>query len=112
MLSIKRLNSVQIGVPTGHHMRVMFKPFGPLRRLLKESLIEVEVPSDSTVQEVISRIIEIGGPDVSRLIMNGPLISGNLIVLLNKKDVATLNGAATLVSEDDVISVLPHVQGG
>jgi molybdopterin converting factor small subunit len=44
--------------------------------------------------------------------MNGSRISGNLIVLLNKKDVATLNGEATLVSEDDVVSILPHVQGG
>ena len=93
-------------------MRVMFKPFGPLRRLLKESLIEIEVPSGSTVREVISRVIEIGGPNMNRLIMNGSRISGNLIVLLNRKDVATLNGAATLVSEDDVVSILPHVQGG
>ena len=87
-------------------MRIMFKPFGPLRRLLKENLIEIEVPSGSTVREVISRVIEIGGPNANRLIMNGPRISGNLIVLLNGKDVATL------VSEDDVVSILPHVQGG
>jgi len=93
-------------------MRVMFRPFGPFRRLLKESLIEIEVPSNSTVRDVISRVIEIGGPDMNRLIMNGSRISGNLIVLLNKKDVATLNGEATLVSKDDVVSVLPHVQGG
>ncbi len=93
-------------------MRVMFKPFGPLRQLLKENLVEIEVPSGSTVREVISRVIEIGGPNMNRLIMNGPRISGNLIVLLNTKDVATLNGAATLVSEGDVVSILPHVQGG
>ena len=93
-------------------MRVMFKPFGPIKQLLKENLIEVEVPSGSTVREVISRVIEIGGPNVNRLIMNESRISGNMIVLLNRKDVATLDGEATLVSEGDVVSILPHVQGG
>ena len=93
-------------------MRVMFKPFGPLRRLLKENLIKIEVPSGSTVREVISRVIEIGGPNMNRLIMNGSCISGNLIVLLNRKDVTNLDGEATLVSEGDVVSILPHVQGG
>ncbi len=93
-------------------MRVMFKPFGPLRRLLKENLIEIEVPSGSTVRDVISRVIEIGGPNVNRLIMNESRISGNLIVLLNKKDVTTLNGEATVVNKDDIVSILPHVQGG
>ncbi|UCH04956.1 MAG: MoaD/ThiS family protein [Candidatus Thorarchaeota archaeon] len=74
--------------------------------------MELEVPDDSTVRLVIDRIIEIGGDEVKRLIMEGDRISGNLIVMLNKKDVATLNGEDTLVQENDEIAVLPHVQGG
>lgn len=93
-------------------MLVSFKSFGPIRRALTNQVLELEVPDDSTVRLVIDRIIEIGGDEVKRLIMEGDRISGNLIVMLNKKDVATLDGEDTLVQENDEIAVLPHVQGG
>ena len=93
-------------------MLVSFKSFGPIRRALTNQVLEVEVPANSTVRLVIDRIVEIGGNEVRRLIMDGDKISGNLIVMLNKKDVATLNGEDTLVQENDEVAVLPHVQGG
>lgn len=74
--------------------------------------MEVDVPEGATVQQVISRVIEIGGPEIERLIMDGGRISGNLIVMLNKKDVNTLGGIEVPVSENDEIAILPHVQGG
>ena len=39
-------------------------------------------------------------------------VDGNLIVMLNKKDVATIGGIGLGVSEGDEIALLPHVQGG
>ena len=93
-------------------MLVSFKSFGPIRRALTNQVLEVEVPANSTVRLVIDRIVEIGGNEVRRLIMDGDKISGNLIVMLNRKDVATLNGEDTLVQENDEVAVLPHVQGG
>ncbi|MFX1368444.1 MAG: MoaD/ThiS family protein [Promethearchaeota archaeon] len=89
-----------------------FKSFGPFRRALAGKVLEVDVPEGSTVQQVISRVIEIGGPEIERLIMDGGRISGNLIVMLNKKDVNTLGGIEVPVSENDEIAILPHVQGG
>jgi molybdopterin converting factor small subunit len=44
--------------------------------------------------------------------MEGNRISGNLILLLNKRDIDTLAGEGTIVKEGDEIAVLPHVQGG
>ena len=89
-----------------------FKSFGPFRRVLEGKILEVEVPEGSTVQQVIDRVIELGGSEIERLIMDGGRISGNLIVMLNKKDVHTLGGVGVRVSEDDEIAILPHVQGG
>ena len=39
-------------------------------------------------------------------------ISGNLIILLNMRDIDALDGQDTLVQEGDEVTLLPHVQGG
>jgi molybdopterin converting factor small subunit len=93
-------------------LKVSFKSFGPVRRLLKEKVIDVEVPDDSTVREVINRVVEMGGEDLRKLIMHNDDISGNLIVILNKKDVETLGGIDIVVHDGDEVAILPHVQGG
>ncbi|MFX0106823.1 MAG: MoaD/ThiS family protein [Candidatus Hodarchaeota archaeon] len=93
-------------------MRVVFKSFGPLKRVLGNSQIELEVPENSTVRTVVEMAIEAGGESLRELIMQDERISGNLIILLNKRDVSTLQGVETQVNEDDEIAILPHVQGG
>jgi molybdopterin converting factor small subunit len=72
----------------------------------------VDVPDGSTIRDVVNKVLEIGGPELEQLIMEGDRISGNLIIMLNKKDVTTLEGEDTAVSQDDEIAMLPHVQGG
>ena len=83
-----------------------------MRRLLKEKVIDVEVPDDSTVRQVVNRVVEMGGEDLRKLIMHKNDISGNLIVILNKKDVETLGGIDIVVHDGDEVAILPHVQGG
>jgi molybdopterin converting factor small subunit len=93
-------------------LKVRFKSFGPVRRLLKERIIGVEVPNDSTVRQVVNRVVELGGEELRKLIMHDNDISGNLIVMLNKKDVETLGGIDIVVHDGDEVAILPHVQGG
>ena len=93
-------------------MIVRFKSFGPIRRLLENQLIEVEVPEGSTVLQVIQKVVESGGFALSNLVLNDGRISGNLIVMLNKRDVSTIGGVNLVVSDGDEIALLPHVQGG
>ncbi|MBE0525516.1 hypothetical protein E4H12_11130 [Candidatus Thorarchaeota archaeon] len=93
-------------------MLVRFKSFGPIRRLLDRQLIEVEVPSGSSVLQVVQIVAEIGGAKLKDLILKNGRIDGNLIVMLNKKDVSTIGGVELVVFEDDEIALLPHVQGG
>jgi molybdopterin converting factor small subunit len=79
---------------------------------LKEKIIDVEVPTDSTVRHVVNRVVELGGEELRKLIMHNDDISGNLIVMLNKKDVETLGGIDIVVHDGDEVAILPHVQGG
>ncbi len=57
-------------------------------------------------------MIELGGKELRKLMMHGDDISGNLIVMLNKKDVETLGGIDIVVHHGDEVAILPHVQGG
>ena len=75
-------------------------------------MMEVEVPSGSNVLQVVQRVAEIGGANLKDLILKNGGIDGNLIVMLNKKDVSTLGGIEISVSDGDEIALLPHVQGG
>jgi len=93
-------------------LKVSFKSFGTIRRILKERVIEIEIPDDSTVRQVINRVVEMGGEGLRRLIMHNDEISGNMIVMLNKKDVETLGGIDIVVHDGDEVAILPHVQGG
>ena len=92
---------------------VLFKSFGTIRRVLQKQLLELDMPEGSTVRDVIDEVVNIGGPPLSRLVLREGEISGNLIVLLNKRDVRTLDGEfGVQVSDGDVVTLLPHVQGG
>ena len=93
-------------------MLVRFKSFGPIRRLLDKQLIEVEVPEGATVFHVVQKVADLGGSALQDLILKNGGIDGNLIVMLNKKDVSTIGGVELSVSDGDEIALLPHVQGG
>lgn len=74
--------------------------------------MEIEVPTDSTVRQVVESVVELGGEELKQLIMHNDDVSGNLIVMLNKKDVETLGGIDIVVHDGDEVAILPHVQGG
>ena len=74
--------------------------------------MEIDVPEGSTIRNVIDRIIELEGEEARRLILDGTRVSGNLILMLNRRDVDTLDGEETRVDEGDTVTLLPHVQGG
>ena len=72
----------------------------------------MDVPEGSTVRQVVDTVVKQSGEDLNKLIMDKDRISGNLIVILNRKDIDTLGGIDIIVSEGDEIAILPHVQGG
>ena len=93
-------------------MQVTFKSFGPLRRVIQEPKVYLEVPSDATVRTVIDKVVEVWGTKAEHLIFEDDHISGNLIIMVNMQDADGLAGEATPVRDGDEIALLPHVQGG
>ncbi|TFG29219.1 hypothetical protein EU527_16210 [Candidatus Thorarchaeota archaeon] len=91
---------------------IRFKSFGPIRRHIGKQVIQLDLPEGSTVFQVIQAVLELGDQSLRDLILDQGKISGNLIVILNKKDVSTLGGVDISVNEGDEIALLPHVQGG
>ena len=93
-------------------LRVSFKLFGLLRSILEKRVVGLDIPDNSTVRVAVDKLVEIGGIQLGAIILNGDHVSGNLIVLLNQKDIDILDGEDTLVNDGDEIILLPHVQGG
>lgn len=91
---------------------VRFKAFGTIRQHLGKKIVEVDVPEGSSVFDVIRIVVKLGDSSLHKIVMEQERISGNLIVLLNKRDVSTLGGLDISVNEGDEIALLPHVQGG
>jgi molybdopterin converting factor small subunit len=75
-------------------------------------MIELDVPEDSTVLQVIQHVVKLGGAPLRNLVIENGKIDGNLIIMLNKRDVSTLGGVDLPVKEGDEVALLPHVQGG
>jgi molybdopterin synthase sulfur carrier subunit len=93
-------------------LRIFFKSFGPIRRTTGATVIELDVKESSTIRDVIQRVIDLYGEQFSRLVIDNGKVSGNLILLLNGRDTQRLDGLNTIVSQDDEVTILPHVQGG
>ncbi|TFF92181.1 MoaD/ThiS family protein [Candidatus Thorarchaeota archaeon] len=92
---------------------ISFKAFGPMRRLLQKGMLELKMSEGSTVRDVIDDVLLIGGEELAKLVLHQGEVSGNLIVLLNRRDVRTLeNELDTEVTDGDQLTLLPHVQGG
>lgn len=95
------------------NVQVSFKSFGPILRLLQKEILELEVSEGSTVRDVIDEVLLLGGKELRQLVLHQGEVSGNLIVILNRKDVRTLEDElATVVTNGDQVAILPHIQGG
>ena len=93
-------------------MIIRFKVFGPLLKALGQKTKELDIQEGVTVRQAIDNLIEVGGQDLHDLIIDDDHISGNLIVMLNRRDISTLSGEDTPVEDGNEITILPHVQGG
>ncbi len=100
------------GFPWVYPLQIKFKSFGSIRRLIGTSETTLDVPISSTISDVIETIVQKWGSQAEELLMDEGQFSGNLIIMLNMKDISTLDGMNTPVNQDDEVIILPHVQGG
>ena len=93
-------------------MKVTVKLFGEFREAVGRDRLELELPPGATCGQALRRLAELE-PEVGGLLF-GPSgqIRDHLHVFLNGRNVATLQGLATKLSEGDAISFFPPIGGG
>ena len=93
-------------------MKITVKLFGEFRESVGRDRIQLELPLGATCGQALRRLAELE-PEVGKLLFapSGG-IRDHLHVFLNGRNVATLRGLDTELSEGDTISFFPPIGGG
>ncbi|MBS7611586.1 MoaD family protein [Candidatus Bathyarchaeota archaeon] len=65
-----------------------------------------------TVNDVLTRLLEIVGDKFRGKIYEGEDLSPRIVILVNNRNVRFMNGLNTKVNDGDVIALLPAIAGG
>lgn len=75
--------------------------------------ISLLVNENSTIKEVLAKLILDFGEEFEKIILSSPdFISKYIIIGLNGKDVRSLNNLNTIISQGDELVFLPAIAGG
>jgi len=84
-----------------------------LADLTKINELKLSVHDDSTIKEILERLVSKFGKDFERKILDSPdSLSKYIILGLNGKDIRTLENLDTIVNHLDEILLLPAIAGG
>lgn len=93
-------------------MKVTVKLFGEFREAAGKDRVQLELPPSTTCGQALRRLAELE-PKVGELLFKPDGgIRDHLHVFLNGRNVATLRGLDTELSEGDTISFFPPIGGG
>jgi len=84
-----------------------------LADLTKINELKLSVRNNSTIKEILERLVSKFGKDFERKILDSPdSLSKYIILGLNGKDIRTLENLDTIVNHLDEILLLPAIAGG
>ena len=84
-----------------------------LADLTKINELKLSVHDNSTIKEILERLVSKFGKDFERKILDSPdSLSKYIILGLNGKDIRTLENLNTTVNHLDEILLLPAIAGG
>lgn len=94
-------------------MKVEIKLFANLRDLVKRKILVEELPSESDVSDLIRKLGEQLGPEFAKQALDDQgEPSKSVRILINGRNIAFLQGAATKLKDGDVVAIFPPVAGG
>jgi molybdopterin synthase sulfur carrier subunit len=96
--------------PTSHVTVVRLHAF--LRELAGEREIDVTLPSDATVRDLLARLGELRPSLAQRLLDTDGNTPRFVNVFVNGRDIRDLDGLDTPVMPDDEVTILPPAAGG
>lgn len=94
-------------------IKVRVKLFLTLRELVGKDILDIDLPEQSTVQDLLKFMIKEYGRNLSRYVFDERnKTRGFLNFLVNGKNIIDLNGLETTLKNGDSIVVIPPVAGG
>ncbi len=92
-------------------MKITLQFRGPLAKTLKEGAIEIELDSDAVLSDLLRNAIE-REESVGKVWESPEVIDRDALVLCNEIDIGLSGGLDTILSDGDVVVVLPLIHGG
>jgi molybdopterin converting factor small subunit len=97
-------------------MNVQVRLFGVFRSSTKTSELNLQVPDeDPTVRAAISQLVATDSfANLKQLLLGNEIADprSNALIMVSGREIGTLNGLETKLTEDDKLSLLPVAHGG
>ena len=93
-------------------MIIRVKTFATLYNITGKVSHEIRLEKDSTVREVIDKLIQIYPKLKDEILDDNGLLKENYRVLVNGREISHLSGLDTEVKDGDTIAIFPPVAGG
>lgn len=89
--------------------RVRLRLFATVREAAGRSDLEVDA---SDITHVLSELSRAYGPKMSRLLSSADHAGDRIVVLVNGRNIAQLDGLGTKLRDGDEVAIFPPVSGG
>jgi len=95
-------------------VKVKVRSIALVRQLLGHDQLELELPEEATVADVLARLAETGGPKLETILAEPKEKSAHapLRVMVNGRDIHVLQDRETTLGEGDDILVFIPIAGG
>jgi molybdopterin converting factor small subunit len=94
-------------------MRVRVKLYGQLKILAKEEKIDLPLPQDATLRDLLGRLGEKYGPELKeKLKVDYQAYIPPLLIWIGGRDHRFCGGLDRILKEEDTIDLLPPAVGG
>ena len=93
-------------------MKVELRCFGPVREAVGAKTAERELPEEATVGDLLTELAAEASELEGQLLDESGEVQGSINVTVEGTNVRQLDGAATVLSDGDVVRIAPPVVGG
>lgn len=105
--------SLNFKLIAGVHVNVKVEYFTILRNITGLTAEDLEVPGESTIQDVLDTIVEKYGETLDRILRSGKEYVGlKVLFRINGQNAESLYGLQTALTEGAVLSIIPPLSGG
>jgi len=94
-------------------MEITVRYFTVLRKLTEKKQEKLKIKEDSTIEDMLTLLIERYGESFERYVSSGRVKKGlQMVILLNGQDTAQFDGLKTTLHNGDTVALMPPIAGG